>query len=183
MENLVSFNVSSLSSHAFIVTKTAIQALELPSLTIDLVQQHTAIWTTKSSSVQIRLQPVSDPEDEIENEDEAVLARRESLKWLWGAALRLVLAASNLLSKPDGDTRHRPRIWWIGGGLMALAPLHAAGYHPDNSKENTTSYVTSSYPLISLPGGLFVMRVRKSGRNMVPKTGCSLFCLVPRALG
>jgi CHAT domain-containing protein len=59
------------------------------------------------------------------------------LLWLWDVAVKPVLDTTKLT-----ETR---RIWWITNGLMALAPIHAAGDHSRGSQENTLSRAISSY--------------------------------------
>lgn len=49
----------------------------------------------------------------------------------------------HLVQKSPRDTL--PRIWWIGGGLMAILPLHAVGEHSPGSTENTLSHLVSSF--------------------------------------
>jgi len=50
-------------------------------------------------------------------------AMRELLEWLWMAAVQPVLRELGFHPKPVTPL---PRIWWIGVGLMAQAPIHAA---------------------------------------------------------
>ncbi|KAI2467022.1 CHAT domain-containing protein [Annulohypoxylon bovei var. microspora] len=61
----------------------------------------------------------------------------EVLVWLWKTAVKPILDATELTSSR--------RIWWITTGLAGHAPLHAAGYHTEDSTENTMSRVISSY--------------------------------------
>ena len=81
----------------------------------------------------------SDDEEEPSTSDLTV-----ELMSMWKCAVRPVLEQLGLLGHKD-PLQRLPRIWWVGGGLMALVPLHAAGEHILGSTENTLSQVTSSY--------------------------------------
>ena len=53
--------------------------------------------------------------------------KRELLEWLWKAAVQPVLRKLGFYPGPkEVDPLQLPRIWWIGVGLMAKAPIHAA---------------------------------------------------------
>jgi CHAT domain-containing protein len=65
--------------------------------------------------------------------------------WLWTVAVKPVLKHLGLLEYQEERPGQLPKVWWVGSGLMALAPIHAAGDHSPNSKENTLSHVVSSY--------------------------------------
>ena len=71
-------------------------------------------------------------------------AQAESMRWLWDVAVRPVLEELRLLWQ-DEPPSILPCVWWVGGGLMALLPLHAAGEHWLGSTDNTLSHVVSSY--------------------------------------
>jgi hypothetical protein len=65
-------------------------------------------------------------------------------RWTWEVAVKPVLRALDLLRDAESTTA-LPRIWWVSSGLMGLLPLHAAGIHTSESRENTMSHVVSSF--------------------------------------
>jgi CHAT domain-containing protein len=50
------------------------------------------------------------------------------LEWLWDTVAGPVLTALGISDVPQSG-QPWPRIWWCPTGLLALLPLHAAGYH------------------------------------------------------
>lgn len=151
---LVSFNVNLVGSHAFIVSTSGLQAIPLPGLTVDAMTRNVAMWTTNPDPHLRNLDQISEnsdsdsglnPHDGNDDDDDDDTALKYSLQWLWDEAVRPVLEALQLLRQTEHSPRQLPRIWWIGGGLMALAPLHAAGFHGEESVDNTMSHVVSSY--------------------------------------
>ncbi|KAF8466198.1 hypothetical protein BDZ91DRAFT_178277 [Kalaharituber pfeilii] len=72
---------------------------------------------------------------------------RMVLKGLWEKVVRPVLKAVGFYK--EGMVQGTlPRIWWIGIGVMAKAPLHAAGaYDAEGGGECTARYCVSSYTL------------------------------------
>lgn len=137
---LVSFNVNTVSSQAFVVTSSGIQVVPLKGLTVDAVTKNIALWNSQLDSNARHMNVVSEDRNKTD-----ACALRDSLRWLWDEAVKPVLEASQLLGEVDQTSHRLPRIWWIGGGLLALAPLHAAGYHDEGSTDNTLSHVVSSY--------------------------------------
>jgi CHAT domain-containing protein len=80
----------------------------------------------------------------MKSKPQSAEAIEDVLLWLWNGAVKPVLIALNLYRKsPEADAL--PRVWWVAGGLMGLAPIHAAGNHENGSCENTHSQVISSY--------------------------------------
>ena len=68
---------------------------------------------------------------------------RKFLEWLWKAAVQPVL--QELGFYPD-KVDPLPRIWWIGVGLMAKAPIHAAAKFKKGRIQMTTlQYCLPSY--------------------------------------
>lgn len=65
-----------------------------------------------------------------------------TLLWLWDVAVEPVLEELGLGAVDESEL---PRIWWIGVGLLATAPFHAAGDHSRGSTRNTLSRAISSY--------------------------------------
>ena len=146
--SLVSFNVNTVSSQAFVVTSSGIQVVPLKGLAVHAVTKNIALWNSQLDSNARHMNVVSEDAMDVVSEDRNktdACALRDSLRWLWDEAVKPVLEASQLLGEVDQTSHRLPRIWWIGGGLLALAPLHAAGYHDEGSTDNTLSHVVSSY--------------------------------------
>ncbi|RPB27802.1 hypothetical protein L211DRAFT_778853 [Terfezia boudieri ATCC MYA-4762] len=55
--------------------------------------------------------------------DAILLSKSQMLEWLWKAAVQPVLRELGFYPKVVDPL---PRVWWIGIGLMAQAPIHAA---------------------------------------------------------
>jgi len=147
---LVSFNVESITSQAFVVTSAGIQVIPLPELTTASVASNVELWMSKGQSKGRNMELEDDGgftepniEKYLDRDNDNIL--RESLQWLWDAGVKPVLEASQLLQQTSCNSGRLPRIWWIGGGLMALTPLHAAGQHNEGSTSNTLSHAVSSY--------------------------------------
>ena len=67
----------------------------------------------------------------------------ESVRWIWDVAVKPVLKELGLLWQAKLSPV-LPCLWWVGGVLTALLPLHAAGDHRLCSSENTVSHMVSS---------------------------------------
>jgi len=98
---IVVLNVTKLRSDAILVTKAELKHIALPLLSHDLMMKH------YNRSI-----------DTNDNE-----VKRELLEWLWKAAVQPVLRKLGYYPK---EVDPLPRIWWIGVGVMAKAPIHAA---------------------------------------------------------
>lgn len=141
---IVILNTSRINSAAFLVTGSGIQSLSLP----DLEQTKALHWVRIFA-------PYGNPQrrdaELCEDEEEGQLGSQRTpsemqtgLLYLWTVAVKPVLQQLNLLNRVDTPTR-LPQIWWVGGGVMGLLPLHAAGDHSSGSTENAISHVVSSY--------------------------------------
>ncbi|RPB27039.1 hypothetical protein L211DRAFT_780416 [Terfezia boudieri ATCC MYA-4762] len=83
--------------------------------------------------------------------DAILVTKAQLLEWLWKAAVQPVLrelgfypGPKEVGGKPPVDPL--PRIWWIGVGLMAKAPLHAAAKFKKGRVQMTTlQYCLPSY--------------------------------------
>ncbi|KAJ5741581.1 hypothetical protein N7533_010990 [Penicillium manginii] len=66
------------------------------------------------------------------------------LKWLWDSCVKLVLKEVRKGSglSADGNV---PHIWWLGTGMAARFPFHAAGDYKHNLQENCLQQSMSSY--------------------------------------
>jgi tetratricopeptide (TPR) repeat protein len=137
---IVCFNVSNVSSEAFLVTMKSIQALSLPDLKLENIQSCVRLFALRGNPSR------RDATIWESDKDEQCFTPNMSteLRSLWTNAVKLVLQQLGLFGqKKSPDTL--PRIYWVGGGMMALLPLHAAGDHTPGSTENTISHVISSF--------------------------------------
>lgn len=135
---IVSFNVTNLGSHAFLVTDNNVRVIQLPKLMIGDLENHTSRMTGGNQSR--RDVKIISADGIVDDTD--YLAR--SMCWLWDVAVKPVLEELGLLWR-DEPPATLPCVWWVGGGVMALLPLHAAGEHRLYSTDNTMSHVVSSY--------------------------------------
>ncbi|KAJ4299757.1 hypothetical protein N0V90_005003 [Kalmusia sp. IMI 367209] len=171
---IVCFNVTYLCSHAFIITNTRIRAIELgKDLTPKTVDQ--CIKAIVSDYGSSRAKPISFTQNGITQlapsttETSNIEAK---MAWLWKEAVKPILQDLGLFwqHQPPPEL---PSIWWVGGGLLGLVPIHAAGVHDANSTENTLSHVISSY-MPSLKALQFSRKkawtsLKASERNEKPK--------------
>lgn len=128
---IVIFNSTKLRSDAIIVTRSGINSLSLPSLAYSDVVDRMGILSRlvrgRRSTYVKRNQELFD-----------------ILLWLWDVAVEPVFDDQGL--GPVADGCQYPRVWWIGVGLLAVAPFHAAGDHSTlSSTRNTLSRAISSY--------------------------------------
>ncbi|CAH0023296.1 unnamed protein product [Clonostachys rhizophaga] len=65
------------------------------------------------------------------------------LEWLWDTIAVHVLKKLGFCQKPQDDDM--PRIWWVLTGPLSKFPIHAAGYHKQNSAQTVLDRVISSY--------------------------------------
>ncbi|KAJ5210187.1 Tetratricopeptide-like helical [Penicillium cf. griseofulvum] len=128
---IVVVNVTSISSDALIVRPSGIKHIPLPDFDISKANNYRSWGLTRSPSRLIELKEKGGPS-----------SFERFLRDLWSDCVRLVLDELGFLH-PASDTL--PRIWWIGTGLAASLPFHAAGDHSPGSLENTLSCVLSSY--------------------------------------
>ena len=93
------------------------------------------------------------------------------LTWLWEVIAEPVLSAAGLCDAPAADEPW-PRMWWCPEGVLALLPLHAAGYPGDHgnaggpSATNVPDRVISSY--IAGTGHLASARAARPVRGREP---------------
>ncbi|RPB28991.1 hypothetical protein L211DRAFT_745749, partial [Terfezia boudieri ATCC MYA-4762] len=96
---IVLLNVTALRSDAILVTTTNVTSIGLPKLSYALLHKYSDI--------------------KFDNNE----LMREFLAWLWKGAVLPVLQELGFYPKIVNPL---PRIWWIGVGLMAKVPVHAA---------------------------------------------------------
>ncbi|KAF2809316.1 uncharacterized protein BDZ99DRAFT_388947, partial [Mytilinidion resinicola] len=139
---IVCFNVTDLASHAFLVNCERIWAIELPRLVEKEVEKHVA---TKVPGNETRRDiKLASKLKSKTSDDTRTTTLETQLAWLWDVAVCPVLRELGLCKQDKGHAAV-PHVWWVGGGPMALLPLHAAGNHSSGSTDNTMSYAVSSY--------------------------------------
>lgn len=126
---IVIFNCTKFRSDAIILTSSGINLLPLPTMVLSTVEDWMAqlivLIRGKLSTLAARNQQLS-----------------KMLLWLWEVAVLPVFEELGFGAVGDEDL---PRVWWIGVGILAQAPFHAAGDHSSNSTCNTLSRAISSY--------------------------------------
>lgn len=130
---IVICNCNPLRSDAIIVTATAIRSLSLPGLVYSEIPGRISQFTRLSNG-------------SLRTSAKRNMDMAKELVWLWEAAVEPVLEELGLGATNEREIESKlPRIWWIGVGLLARAPFHAAGDHSRGSTQNTISRVISSY--------------------------------------
>lgn len=126
---IVLFNCTEFRSDAIILTSSGIKLLPLPTMVLatveDWMAQLIVLIRGKLSTLAARNQQLT-----------------KMLLWLWEVAVLPVFEELGFGAVGDEDL---PRVWWIGVGILAQAPFHAAGDHSSNSTCNTLSRAISSY--------------------------------------
>lgn len=140
---IVIFNINYVGSDALLITEDNIQVLPLPQLTLQDLQKHV---TRGGGGNRCRRDAklISINGSDAIKKDAVRHNLAESMHWLWEVAVKPILTKLGLLWRQQPPSV-LPCLWWVGGGLMALLPLHAAGEHSLGSTENTMSHVVSSY--------------------------------------
>ncbi|KAI9764585.1 MAG: hypothetical protein M1840_008314 [Geoglossum simile] len=137
---LVCFNIYEGVSLAFLVTSTGVEVLPITKFDGKYMAQMLNLSNPR------RYRAKRDVEIIDSDDDENITTQgSEYLEHLWINAVKPVLQKLGLLRKANSPSTKLPRIWWIGGGIMSLLPLGAAGIHTPGSMENTSSHVVSSY--------------------------------------
>jgi len=141
---IVVLNVTKLRSDAILLTKGQVTSIALPYLSHDSMIEYFAIKNTKlknRNEFKSRLLELLQkaPEHSPDLYDSAIECfdkintgpedgnelKRKLLEWLWKAAVQPVLQKLGFYpGSKEGSPL--PRIWWIGIGLIAQAPIHAA---------------------------------------------------------
>ena len=140
---IVSLNVTCFGSHAFLLTEQTVRVLPLPKFDLNDLQEYVSRNIGGNRSRRDG-ELVSTDEDSKTEDDSHPRTQIESMLWIWDVAVKPVLQELGLLwqYKPPPTL---PCLWWVGGGLTSLLPLHAAGDHQPGSTENTMSHIVSSY--------------------------------------
>ncbi|KAL0634286.1 hypothetical protein Q9L58_006824 [Maublancomyces gigas] len=133
---IVTFSSSIFRSDAIIITSSKITSIPLPKLVFSEVNDRLGDGAiAKLTSGTFRTYSSRNKK------------LREFLFWLWDVAVGPVIHELKFTAKPEADAADLPHIWWIGVGLLGVAPFHAAGdYSPGaDPLQNTLSYAVSSY--------------------------------------
>ena len=147
---LISFAVSEIRADAIIVTRTGTAALRLPKLSLRVLEERIASINSRGNQARRDVKVLSKsklggPSTQQGYSHRAPTTFQETLLWLWQVAVRPVLEHLNLIHAEPRTLQQLPHVFWVGGGLMSLLPLHAAGEHSPESTENAISHVISSY--------------------------------------
>lgn len=127
------FNITHVGSDELLITENNIQVLPLLELILQDLQEHVSSDVGGNRSRR-DAKLVSIGGSSNITEEAFKNTQSESMRWICDVAVKPFLRKLGLLC-----------LWWVGGGLMALLPLHAAGEHSLGSTENTMSHVVSSY--------------------------------------
>jgi hypothetical protein len=139
---LVSFNVSYLGSHAFLISKAGVELVPLPKLQQKDILDWITLFASKGNPCRREANVIAEDDKERDGPNNTRSEVFEAMQSLWDHAVEPILAVLGLL-KPESGTL--PYLWWVGGSLMSLVPLHAAGNHSRGSTSNTLSHVISSF--------------------------------------
>lgn len=172
---IVAINVTEASSDAIIIQKTGISCLRLQQLSSTWVK--TQIGMIDRNILKSR-EPAPDKNRRM----------RALLEMLWVAVVKPVLQELGFFTIHKTGTP-LPHIWWIGVGIMARAPFHAAGCYPKSPNspkaDYTSKYCISSYtPTIK---SLLYSRAREGENSSKPGSSSSadrlLFITMPTTPG
>jgi tetratricopeptide (TPR) repeat protein len=130
---IVIFNVSERRSDAFIVQNHEIRCLQLSTLTLTELILHAERFETAVRSMRTP-----------KNYGKGNREMKEVLEWLWDTTASPILESLGFRQNPS-ETELWPRVWWIGGDVLSILPIHAAGYHGSNSTRTVLDRVISSY--------------------------------------
>jgi tetratricopeptide (TPR) repeat protein len=125
---IVMVNVSTIGSHAIVMTQGTLQVISLSGLNVEDARRWLRTeWRSKKRS-------------ELRKKNNEFL---EFLTWLWHSCVKGIL--DHISTLHERQDQPLPRVWWIGCGLASSMPFHAAGIHVNLSRDNALSKVISSY--------------------------------------
>lgn len=151
-------NVTQLRSDAILVTKTGVTSIELFDLSYD--SMNTYCGTIAST---------------LDNE-----LRREFLEWLWRGAVQPVLRLLGFYVNPrPKESDPLPRIWWIGVGQMAKAPIHAAA----KFKKHQVRHTTLHYCIPSYTSTIRALQYSRSRKSQCQQNPSALIVTMPTTPG
>ncbi|KGQ09542.1 hypothetical protein BBAD15_g5117 [Beauveria bassiana D1-5] len=135
---VVAYVVTDTGSHALVTKASGTHSVPLADLKLKECAQY---YMTMQMPIQGALRCL---------DFESFFAVNENMKklliWLWESAVLPVLVHLEFYSdnKPDSSPE-LPRVHWLTSGILGMFPLHAAGYHDEQSTANALSHVVSSY--------------------------------------
>ncbi|GKT66816.1 TPR domain containing protein [Colletotrichum tofieldiae] len=134
---IIIVNVTSISSDAIIVSSSGIKAINLPEITPSKASFPAGTLGMSRSTNGYREKHDRDLQIKTNVTTQYSV---EFLSWLWRVCVRPILTELEVTvsTKP-------PRMWWIGTGVAASYPFHAAGCYSDGSLEDTLSLTVPSY--------------------------------------
>ena len=140
---IIIINATCVWVDAIIVSRESIRLVELPEMRRDLDKWSLNKEIQASSST---LMGFCDQGRDVTIEMRSTNSRL-SLEWLWHTCIKLVLQEIN------GNSSHSqtgvPHVWWLGTGMAAWFPFHAAGCYKGDFSENSLQQMIPSYtPLI-----------------------------------
>ena len=148
---IVVFNISSIRSDAFLITKNDIRSIHLPLLTSDSVEDMTRRFLVAINNQGLQFYHHS------------MCEVNAVLEWLWDAAVSPILDELGFTQMPRNGPW--PRVWWVGSGLLTMLPIHASGYHDSTPPQTALDRVISSYaPTVK---SLAYARARVTGREQL----------------
>jgi tetratricopeptide (TPR) repeat protein len=136
---VVIFNVSSFRSDAIVLTDGGITSQRLPNVNPASVSSQVNAFHEALSTITGSVSPATRARGQE--------AFHQVLAWLWDNAAGPVLHTLGYRDQPLAGEPW-PRVWWVPGGLLALLPIHAAGYHAspaDSDHRAVIDRVISSY--------------------------------------
>ena len=137
---IVVVNFTDISSDAILVSASEVRRLQLPGMLMT-APEFVCRDMRRFGSFKRDLGLARDMESEVENH---TYAKESFLTWLWRTCVKVVLQELEETGMVNfGD--EIPRIWWIGTGIAASYPFHAAQSSSDGSEENALSRMIPSY--------------------------------------
>jgi hypothetical protein len=138
---IVVVNFTDISSDAILVSASEVRRLQLPEMLMTGAPEFVRRDIGRFGSFKRDLGLARDMEGEVENHS---YAKESFLSWLWRTCVKVVLQELEETGMVNFGTEI-PRIWWIGTGIAASYPFHAAQSSSDSSEENALSRMIPSY--------------------------------------
>ncbi|EWC46494.1 hypothetical protein DRE_04217 [Drechslerella stenobrocha 248] len=120
---IIVINTTRLRCDAIIVERDNIRILNLPDLALETAEKKAQHLQTSRLSTEFEFEPL--------------------LEWLWDVICHPCLNALGFEEAVLDDDWQR--VWWIPTGVISQFPLHAAGYHQEDSEDAVVERVMSSY--------------------------------------
>ena len=130
---IVSFNITTYRSDAFLVTRREVRIFQLPSLSYLEVERNAVKILSKGKITAGKLRTKASRNKQL----------HKILQWMWDVAVGPVLKDLGFLDSTSSGGL--PRIWWLTSGFLGSLPLHAAGHYGQGSTQNALHRVISSY--------------------------------------